>query len=377
MIIMKGKFLVLKARQKSDRVKADGRSAKSLKPMNKKSPSQAEIAKKTGLARTTVSIALGGGGALAKQTVAKVLQAAKELGYHPNQLVRAMKSGRTGFVGVMIPPVENFWSEVICGIHDMLVARDHVPLGLWVPRPEDDLSDRAGTKAIQRMLQWRVDGVILYPWFAMAYEKHLAEFSRRNLPMVTIDCDLPSIGGLDVVRSDEKKAGQLVAEHLYRLGHRRVLHFSGPSNEGWWSRERLESFMGEWLARPGAVAEIVPAPANAELDACVADGIQTHPRCTAIYAATNKIGQSVLRVCRRLEISIPEKLSLIVFAGSNGQPGAPGSGFLTVVQQAPYQIGEKAAEFLLERLTGKVNPSRKRLARLDVQLVGGESTGAV
>jgi LacI family transcriptional regulator len=348
-----------------------------MKRQNKKNPSQAEIAKKSGFARTTVSIALGGGGALAKKTVERVLKVAEELGYQPNRLVQGIRRGRTGIVGVMIPPMETFWSEVICGIHDKLVDHGHVPLGLWIPRSKNELSDDAGMEAIKRILQWRVDGVILYPWFAMAYEKHLKEFSRRNLPMVTIDCDLPSLAGLDVIRSDEKRAGELVTDHLYGLGHRRVLYFSGPSNEGWWSRERLESFTGNWLAQSGAVAEVIAVPSGNNLDLSIAQGIQAHPGCTAIYAASHNIGQSVLRVCRSLGISIPEKVSLVVFAGSNELPGSPGSGFLTVIQQAPYEIGGKAAEFLLERLAGKVQTSQKRLTRLPVQLVVGKSTTSV
>jgi LacI family transcriptional regulator len=340
----------------------------------RKTVSQASIAKKTGLARTTVSIALGGGGALAKKTVERVLRAAQELGYQPNRLVRAMRSGRTGMVGVMIPPRETFWSEITCGIHDVLVARSYVPLGLWIPRASNEESEQAGVEAIQRLLQWRVDGVILYPWFAMTYEKHLAEFSRRNLPLVTIDCDLPSVPGLDVVRSDEKKAGQLVAEHLYLLGHRRVLYFSGPSNEGWWSRERLESFTGQWLARPDATAEVVAVPSSGDFDPIIAEGIRSHSGCSAIYAATNKIGQSVLRVCRNLGIKIPEKISLVVFAGSNGVPGAPGSGFLTTIQQAPYEIGKTAADFLLHRISKKWDRYPKQEARIPVQIIDGEST---
>ena len=61
--------------------------------------SQTAIAKEAGVARTTVSLALGGGEGLAPETVAKIRRAAEKLGYRPNRLVHGLRSGRTGLIG--------------------------------------------------------------------------------------------------------------------------------------------------------------------------------------------------------------------------------------------------------------------------------------
>ena len=82
-----------------------------------KSPSQSEIAEKAGVARTTVSLVLRGGEGLASDTIEKVMKAAKELGYRPNLLVQGIRTGKSKTIGVMIPPRDSYWSEIIYGIH--------------------------------------------------------------------------------------------------------------------------------------------------------------------------------------------------------------------------------------------------------------------
>ena len=104
-------------------------TAKTLIQSNR-AASQAAIAARAGVARTTVSLALRGGEGLNADTLKRILQAADELGYRPNNLVQALRSGRTGLVGVLVPPCDTFWSDVLYGIHDVLIAQNHVPMAL-------------------------------------------------------------------------------------------------------------------------------------------------------------------------------------------------------------------------------------------------------
>ena len=81
--------------------------------------SQSAIARQAGVARTTVSLALRGGEGLNPETISRVMKAAELLGYRPNNLVNAIRSGRTRMIGVMVPPYDSFWSDVLHGIHEM------------------------------------------------------------------------------------------------------------------------------------------------------------------------------------------------------------------------------------------------------------------
>lgn len=76
-------------------------------------------------------LALRGGEGLNPETIHRVTAAAESLGYRPNNLVTAIRSGRSRMVGVMVPPCNSFWSDVLHGIHNELIERDYVPLALW------------------------------------------------------------------------------------------------------------------------------------------------------------------------------------------------------------------------------------------------------
>ena len=50
----------------------------------------------------------------------------------PNLLVNGIQTGRTKTIGVMIPPFDSFWVDVLAGIHIVLAANDYLPITVWV-----------------------------------------------------------------------------------------------------------------------------------------------------------------------------------------------------------------------------------------------------
>ena len=195
--------------------------------------SQKRIAEAAGVSQPTVSLVLSGRYVISDDTRKRVLEAAETLKYRPNLLVRGMQTGKTRVIGVMAPPFDSFWSDVLYGIHDTLSAADHVPMMVWTthegrhrrkgphPGPEHSLQQ------INRLLDRRIDGVILWPPFATYFHDHVNEFSSRDLPIVTIDHVLPPEFHSDCVSSDEQAGTSAVAKHLYDLGHRKFAHLSG------------------------------------------------------------------------------------------------------------------------------------------------------
>ncbi len=80
---------------------------------------------------------------------------------------------------------------------------------------------------IHRLLDRRVDGVILWPTVTEAYSEHLEELEARDLPVVTIDHELEFADSVD---TDEQPGAQVTAQHLYNLGHRRFGHLAGDQS---------------------------------------------------------------------------------------------------------------------------------------------------
>src|SRR6187455_1401560 len=126
-----------------------------------------------------------------EETCRRVLEAARELGWRRNLLVNGMQTGRTRMIGVMIPPFDSFWVDVLAGIHLTLASADYLPITVWVGDcqeiPHFEKNEDEGFKQISRLLDRRVDGLILWPSFAVAYYEHFRELIERKVPVAVID----------------------------------------------------------------------------------------------------------------------------------------------------------------------------------------------
>ena len=334
--------------------------------------SQSAIARQAGVARTTVSLALRGGEGLNPDTITRVMQAAELLGYRPNNLVTAIRSGRTRMIGVMVPPYDSFWSDVLHGIHDGLIERDYVPLVLWsrhlTPQPDAALEIRQ----VERLIDWRVDGAILWPWFANLYHTHISDLKKRDLPLVTIDAILPDSFHADAVLSDEASGAEAVAAHLLALGHREILHFGGPASQSW-SRDRRTCFAEAIRRAPGVKLHLVELPLTQPRQELIHEALHGRPHVTAVFCATDEIAEEVYKIAAALGRRIPQELSVIGYGhadfGSRLDPP------LATVRQRPYHVGMAAAKLVVARIEA-ATPAAPHIERLSVELVSRGSTAA-
>lgn len=337
--------------------------------------SQREIGELAGVSQATVSLVLAGRKVNSEETRQRVLDAAKQLKYRPNLLVHGMQTGKSKTIGVMAPPYDHFWSRVLYGIHDTLSQNDYVPITVWPSHSgghygyeTDELTQ------IHRLLDRRVDGVILWPPFAALFSEHVNEFSSRDLPIVLIDHRLPPSFQADSVGSNERMGAQMVAQHLYQLGHRRIVHIAGSSMTAW-GKNRRRFFESETAKMPGVELFCHEAPPGGpELAAELVKSVLSSPeRPTAIYAASDSLAKIVYRVAKELGLQIPADVSVVGFA--DHEFAAELMPPLTTVRQPAYEIGCRAAEIVIAKSAGNGSSKRPIHDELDVLLIVRESTG--
>src|SRR5207302_2002014 len=87
------------------------------------------------------------------------------------------------------------------------------------------------------------------------------EFSSRNTPIVTIDHELPPRYKADYVGSDEAKGGELIAEHLVSLGHKRIGILAAADSASW-AVARRKAFEQAIKSHPGVTCKTIEAPAG-------------------------------------------------------------------------------------------------------------------
>ncbi len=292
-----------------------------------------------------------------------------------------MQTGRTQTIGVMIPPFDSFWVSVLSGIHDALSKADYLPITVWTGNlermPHFEEGDAEGKKQINRLLDRRVDGLIMWPAFSLAYYHHFPEFVERRVPVAVID-HYSTVA--DSVETDEEQATALVAEHLYRLGHRRVACLSSretPTQT--WAIKRRSSFEAAMSQLSAAGAGKVQVKSwhlneqgtNGEEVAreLLTDALQP----TAVLAVSDHEASAVYRAAAELGRQIPAELSVVGFADLDF--AATMDPPLTTMRQKPYEIGRLAAELIMDRISGEVEDTGEPTTiKVEAELVVRSST---
>jgi DNA-binding LacI/PurR family transcriptional regulator len=181
----------------------------------------AEIAKRANVSTATVSRTLNQSGPVKAATARKVWRAVTEMNYYPNSHARALVSGRSRLIGLIVSDITNpFFPELIRAFQDLAAQKQYDVL----LTSTDYLTSRM-TECLRRMLERKVDGVAM-----MTSEMDLGlikELSRRNVPIVFMD--VGQMGPrMSHVAIDYGNGIRQAVDHVVRLGHRNIAFISGP-----------------------------------------------------------------------------------------------------------------------------------------------------
>jgi LacI family transcriptional regulator len=180
-----------------------------------------DVAQRAGVSIATVSRAVNGIPSVAPDLAQRVWKAVKEVGYLPNTQARALVSGRSRVLGLIVSEITNpFFPELVQEFDNLAVAQGYeVMIGSTNYSPERTES------LIRRMLQRNVDGVAV---MTFGIEEDLVrKLVEREFPLVFVDAgpDLPNIRLLKVNYGEGIRQA---VQHLAALGHRRMAFISGP-----------------------------------------------------------------------------------------------------------------------------------------------------
>jgi LacI family transcriptional regulator len=342
-----------------------------IPPMGRQSTMQ-DIADRVGVSKNHVSLALRGSPLVAAETAEKIRRLAEEMDYRPNRLVRAMQTGRSGVVGVIIKPLNDWMGGMIRGIHDVLFQKDILPLLDWMPSYPDAPSktgERTELDVIHNLLERRVDGVILFPYSDEVSDLYFEEVWNRNIPLVTIDRKTPNTHA-DFVGTDETLGGTLAAQHLLELGHRRIGHIAGFHDYGTYF-ERRQAFE-KTVEQAGCSCISVEVGQFDDSSQAAEELLGRTDRPTAVFLSADFYAPPLYKMAASLGLRIPEDLSVIGYADL--QMCKQISPELTTIRQDPYQMGREAARMIYDRIGQKTVETVARQIRLTPRLIIREST---
>lgn len=188
-----------------------------------------DIARVTGVVPSTVSRALNKPGRVNAATRDRIQAAARELNYVPNSQARALISGRTGTIAVLISDVTNpFYFGLIRGTQQRLKAAGYAQLLI-------DTEDSGEHEAeMLHKMRRSLDGAILA---ASRLPEGALTTLAGEIPLVTVN---RNVRGVQSVVIDTPTGIGLAVEHLVNLGHRDIVYVAGPDT-AWSNRARWRS----------------------------------------------------------------------------------------------------------------------------------------
>lgn len=180
-----------------------------------------DVAAMAGVSTATVSRALNGKSTVDPELVARVLAAAKELGYQPNGPARNLRRQEAAVLALIISDVENpFFTAIARGVEDVAHT-----VGYSVVLCNADENADKERRYVDVAIQERVAGVIMSPTPAAANADLLI---NRGTPLVAVDRPLPD-RQVDTVLVDTRLAARQATEHLLAQGYGRIGCITGPA----------------------------------------------------------------------------------------------------------------------------------------------------
>ena len=306
-----------------------------------------EVAKRAGVSQSAVSRVFTPGASASRQTVQKVQKAAKELGYRPNMMARAMITGKSRIIGLVVAYLDNqFYPLALQLLSNALQKKGYHILVFTASN-----SQGAAEEVMQELLDYQVDGIITA---SVGMTNDLAaRCAMAGIPVVMFNRGQEG-GDISAVTSANKAGGRAVAEFLLSCGHKQIAHISGWSGSST-GQDRKAGFC-EVLNAHGMQPQVVDGMFDRDT-ACAATRTLmdrgTPP--DAIFVGNDHMAFAVLDTLRHtLGVRVPEEVAVI---GYDDVPLAAWPSYdLTTMRQPINRMIEATVDTLLTRIADPTTP---------------------
>jgi LacI family transcriptional regulator len=267
-----------------------------------------DVAKRAGVSIATVSRAVNRIPTVNAELAKRVWRAIDEVGYLPNTQARALVSGRSRMLGLIVSEITNpFFPELVQEFENLAVEQ-----GYEVLIGSTNYESARTESLIRRMLQRNVDGVAV---MTFGIEEELVQkLVEREFPLVFVDAG-PNLRNIRTIKVDYGEGIRQAVQHLAALGHRRIAFITGPL--------RLRSAVARRDAFLKSMAELgltVPQEHIVEGSHTMEGGMTAMDELTslaelptAVMCSNDMTAIGVLHALYRTTHLVPEEISVVGF----------------------------------------------------------------
>jgi LacI family repressor for deo operon, udp, cdd, tsx, nupC, and nupG len=327
-----------------------------------------DIARHLNVSKGTVSLALNDAPGVNEETRRRVKDYARSIHYRPNQLARAVSSGRSRLVAVVLARLtDSFFEEIVQGIEDVAAQHGYDIITSFVVGKTPQTHKLHGDELVERLISRQIDGLIGSVYSLP--ESALALLNDAGVPVLYLGPE--PVEGKPCITVDNVAGGRLAAEHLYELGHRRILFLGSNDRYGALRAEGASQYLQE---RGDATSEVRILDGEPNMETAyyaVATRLRTRRDFTAVFCASDQLAVGACKAIQDAGVSVPGQISVMGFDDLHWTRLITPA--LTTVHQPQVSQGEAAMELLIRRIESVESESRMLTPRLIVR----DSTGPV
>jgi len=324
--------------------------------VNKNKPTTTRVAELAGISHMTVSRVLNNSPYVKKETRQKVLAACRKLNYRPNLIATALRSKKSGAIGVIVPTFQHtFYARLLnsiekkcrkTGYHIITIQGQHKDQQTFITQNE-----------LEFLLARQVDGLLID---LRLDDDILKRLKKESIPTVFVDVP-PKDNGFSFVGTADLDGGKNLTRYLLHLGHRQIAFLAGPK-DAYTSERRLAGY------RTALIEARINFDKNLVFytNYTTGGGYEAAKRLlansapiTAIIGANDYIAIGALSALAENGIKVPQKISVAGFTGD--EIGAFTVPPLTTMGQPIEEIGRKAIEILLALIKDPRRPTERIL----------------
>lgn len=334
-----------------------------------KAPTMADVALEAGVSSMTVSRAFKSESYVNEDTRKKILNAAARLGYVFDRTASELSSGKTSFVAVTIPSVNNAnFADTIRGLTDGLLDS-----GLQVLLGYTNYDIEEEERLIHQLLTRRPEAIVLTGGVHTKACRRLLQAS--GIPVVET-WDTPDDPIDKAIGFSNADASAKLVRHLHKTGRKNIAFLGGDASRDTRGLDRRRGFVDE-MTRLGLdasrLAEAGPPPISMREGAqALAQLLHDRPDTDAVMCVSDLAAFGALTECQRRGISIPDHLAIAGFGAYEISEVCVPS--ITTINPHCYEIGERAAKLVLDLTSDSDTTSPQQQLYVGTELIVRQST---
>jgi LacI family transcriptional regulator len=329
----------------------------------------ADIARKLGVSKMTVSRAINNHPLINAQTRERVLEAARRMNYQPNQHARALVTSRSHLIGIVLPDLMNpYFAEVTQAVESVArLAGFQLLICNTYEESSRELSE------VDALVQ-RTDGLIVSTVLAQSDNRIYRSLLKDGAKIVLVDRVINNVR-CPAVATDNIEVGRLATNHLIGLGHRRIGHLRGFASSI--SEDRFEGYkralaenrlrLDESLVRACGHS---PADGYLAMQAWLKEGGVPD----ALFVVNDQAALGAVQALEAASLHVGSDIAIV--GAGNVNYGEMLRVPLTTVSWATTEMGQQAARLLLQLIKGEHTDVGSRNIVLPPELIVRNSCGA-